>query len=442
MASGLLSDVELYQLFGIGRRDASQPLEIVLPNGAELLWLFAVDGCLNRGTQLGGYPGHAGVWQVDLTLVEPLTPETTRVSIDSQGRQGNGPSFEPTISHTGRFVAFVSEADNLVPNDTNGIWDIFIHDRRTGETSRISVGPDGLEANGDCFEPSISGDGRFVAFVSDADNLVSGDTNEAADIFVHDRQIGQTKRVNVSTTGREANDASFAPSISADGRVVAFETAADNLVPGDTNDEQDVFAHEMDTGQTIRVSVDLQGMQINQESRAPSVSSDGRLVAFQTLLGDDSDVLIYDRDTGLVTRLADGIFLGGAASPSISGDGQVITYVEESSRFLSIYDRRAGRTDTISTDENESASISADGRFVAFGPLGEDFREEVFVYSRETGEITRVSVNIDGNPTDSASFTPSISAQGRHIAFASNGEDLVADDTNGSTDVFVYDRGQ
>ncbi len=443
MASGRLSDVALYQLFGIGRRDASRPLEIVLPAGAELLWFFVIDGCLSRGAQLGGYPEHMETWQVEYLLAESVVSETNRVSVDSQGMQGNGPSFEPSISGDGRFVVFVSEADNLVPDDTNEVDDVFVHDRQTGQTTRVSVGLGGLEANNFSFQPSISGDGRSVVFASDADNLVPNDTNDAADIFVHDRQTGRTTRVNVSDTGREANDSSFLPSISANGRVVAFETPADNLVPDDTNDEQDVFVHDMDTGQTIRVSLNLQRQQIDHESRAPSVSSDGRLVAFQTTLEIDADVLIHDLSTGLVTRLAEGIILGGAANPSISGDGQVISFVEENSRFLSVYDRRTARTDIINTDENDSRpSISADGRFVAYGPEDNDFRRAVFVYELETGDITRVSVDRDGNPIESASFSPSISAQGRYIAFASNGENLVPDDNNESTDVFVYDRGR
>ena len=335
MAGDRLSDVKLYQLFGIGRRDVQRPLEIVLPIGAERLWLFAIDACVSRGTQLGGYPGHRGEWQVEYTLTEPVTPAITLVSIGLQNTPGNGPSDEPSISGDGRFVAFVSAADNLVIGDTNESDDVFVFDRQVQQTTRVSVSSRGTEANSISLSPSISGDGRYIIFVSDADNLVLDDTNEMRDVFVHDRQTGQTKRVNVDSTGAEANDAGESPAMSADGRVVVFESFADNLVPDDTNGQQDVFAHEMETGQTIRVSVDLEGRQIEEESRAPSVSHDGRYVAFETFFGGEaSDILIYDRDMALITRLAEGTGLEGAANPTISGDGQVVTFVGEMSRFL------------------------------------------------------------------------------------------------------------
>lgn len=443
MASERLSDVELYQLFGIGRRDGLRPLEIVLPAGAERLWLFAINACVSRGAQLGGYPGHQGRWEVEYTLVEPIAPATTLVSIGSQNAQGTGPSDEPAISGNGLFVAFVSAADNLVAGDTNESLDIFVFDRQLQQTTRVSVSSRGTEANASSFSPSISGDGRYVAFVSDADNLVPNDTNEVGDIYVHDRQTGQTKRISMTSDGIEANGDNLSPAMSADGQVVVFESYASNLVPDDTNDQQDIFAHQVPTGQTSRVSLDLRGRQIEEESRAPSVSHDGRYVAFQTFLGGEaSDILIYDRNTEFVTRLADEMGPEGVASPKISGDGQVVTFIGEMSQFLSVYDRRTAQASTINTDINESASISEDGRFVAFGPVDDSFKFDVFVYDRVTGDITLVSVRPDGRPIDSDSFAPSISAQGRFIAFASNGENLVPGDNNKATDVFVFDRGR
>lgn len=376
-------------------------------------------------------------------LVEQVTSVTTLVSIGLQNTQGNGPSEEPSISGDGRFVAFVSFADNLVAGDTNGASDIFVFDRQDRQTTRVSISREGLEANADSVSPAISGHGRYVVFVSDAGNLVANDLNGFADIFWHDRQTGETKRVSVDSAGREANDDSLAPTMSADGQIVVYESFASDLVPGDTNGHRDVFVYEVQTGQTIRVSVDFQGQQIEEESSAPSISQDGRYVAFQTFLGgQDSDILIYDRESNLITRLTEGISLEGAGIPKISGDGQVVTFIGETSRFLSVYDRRTAQTATINTDVNESASISADGRFVAFGPSDDNFKIDVFVYDRETNEITLVSVGADGKPVDSDSFSPSISAQGRFIAFASDGENLVLGDNNQSTDVFVHDRGQ
>lgn len=168
---------------------------------------------------------------------------TERVNVDSAGRPGNGYSVVPAISDEGRFVAFWSGADNLVPDDTNLADDIFVHDRRTGGTERISLDSAGEQGNAASLFPAISGKGRFVSFMSLASNLVSGDTNGQFDVFVHDRHTGVTKRVSVSSTGQQGNLPSFGSAISGDGRVVGFESAASNLVPGDTSGSNDVFVH-------------------------------------------------------------------------------------------------------------------------------------------------------------------------------------------------------
>jgi Tol biopolymer transport system component len=180
---------------------------------------------------------------------------TTRVSIASDGTQANSDSCFLSVSADGRYVAFYSLATNLVVGDTNDVPDIFVHDRQTGETTRVSVASDGTQASGSSFLPSISADGRTVAFESGATNLVPGDTNGVTDVFVHDRQTGETARVSVGSDGTQANQVSYDPSVSADGRYVAFYSEASNLVPGDTNNEWDVFRHDRETGQTTRVSV-------------------------------------------------------------------------------------------------------------------------------------------------------------------------------------------
>ena len=148
------------------------------------------------------------------------------------------------MSGNGRYVAFQSEASNLVPGDTNGTHDVFVHDRLTGETTRVSVSTGGEQGSSRSEWPSISGDGRYVAFASYADNLVPGDANWSRDIFVHDRLTGQTTRVSVSTGGRQASGDSYYPSMSADGKYVAFHSVASNLVPGDTNDCCGIFVHD------------------------------------------------------------------------------------------------------------------------------------------------------------------------------------------------------
>src|SRR5882672_3921736 len=155
---------------------------------------------------------------------------TTRASVTTGGAQGNGRSFVPALSADGRFAAFYSDASNLVAGDANSARDVFVHDGQTGETTRVSVDSSGAEANGDSFAPAISADGRFVTFSSAASNLVAGDANGANDVFVRDRQAGTTTRVSVAPAGAEANDGSYSPSISSDGRYVAFLSDASHLV--------------------------------------------------------------------------------------------------------------------------------------------------------------------------------------------------------------------
>jgi len=234
--------------------------------------------------------------------VHAMPGNTTRVSVASDGTQSNHDSYNPSISANGRYVAFESEATNLVSGDTNNFRDIFVHDRQTGQTTRVSVASDGTQANGHSFDPSISADGRYVVFESLASNLVSGDTNDHQDIFVHDRQTGQTTRVSVASDGTQANDHSFDPSISADGRYVAFISFASNLVGGDTEPpilpsttslpnnpasqgrgvSSQVFVHDRQTGATTLVSVAIDGSEGNGHSEEVSISADGRYVAFRS----------------------------------------------------------------------------------------------------------------------------------------------------------------
>jgi Tol biopolymer transport system component len=221
------------------------------------------------------------------------------VSLGPGGVQANGESSRPALSADGRFVAFDSEADNLVSGDTNGTTDIFVRDRKTGTTTRVSLGPHGAQANGGSGDSSLSADGRYVAFDSGASNLVPGDTNEVHDVFVRDRKTGKTARVSVGPRGAQANNVSFDPSISADGRFVVFYSNASNLVPGDTNDTWDVFVHDRKTGRTTRASLFGQ----STITFRPAISADGRYVAFSSeagnlVPGDTNgvrDVFVYTR---------------------------------------------------------------------------------------------------------------------------------------------------
>ena len=277
-------------------------------------------------------------WEDDVFVHDRQTGETIRISITSSGDQGDGPSYGGLLSADGRYAAFLSYATNLVPRDLNGYWDIFIHDRESGETRRVSVSSAGDEANWDCYGPDISADGRYVVFESNASNLVPGDLNNGRDIFVHDRVTGETSRVSISSTGAEANSWSFAGSISADGGFVAFESDAYNLVVGDTNDKRDVFVHDRQTGETMRVSVSSMGIQGDSHSRRPSISADGLRVAFESfasnlVAGDTNgatDTFVHDRRTGKTWRasVSSAGVQGNSISnrSAISADGRCVSF--------------------------------------------------------------------------------------------------------------------
>jgi hypothetical protein len=216
---------------------------------------------------------------------------TERVSVGPGGLQGDGGStLSPSsISADGRFVAFASAATNLLgPGaDTNGHEDVFVRDRQMGTTERVSVGPGGLEGDGDSFGALISADGRFVAFTSIATNLLGpgADTNGVQDVFVHDRQTGTTERVSVGPGGLQANQFCIPISISADGRFVVITSPTNTLLGpgGDTNLANDVFVIDRQTFTTERVSVGPGGLQGDSGSSFASISSDGRLVAFDSV---------------------------------------------------------------------------------------------------------------------------------------------------------------
>jgi len=248
------------------------------------------------------------------------TANPNDASVSGKGRQANGPSGDPAISANGRYVAFYSAATNLVTGDTNGFADVFVRDLRKHRTLRVSVTSRGRQAGcnaGGCesTEPALSASGRYVAFESSATNLVAGDTNRLADVFVRDLRTGRTQRVSVSSSGRQAggdrtNNGSNAPVISANGRYVAFHSYASNLVAGDTNRLPDIFVRDRKTRKTIRVSVSSSGRQADQENLgSAAISADGRYVAFTSLatnlvagdLNDITDVFVRDLRTGTTT---------------------------------------------------------------------------------------------------------------------------------------------
>jgi Tol biopolymer transport system component len=282
----------------------------------------------------------------DVFVRDRQTNTTTRVSLATDGTQGDSYSDNPSISADGRYIAFRSNASNLVPGDTNGTEDIFVRDRQTNTTTRVSVASDGTQGNDFSDNPSISADGRYVAFESYASNLVPGDTNATYDIFVRDRQTNTTTRVSVASDGTQGNNGSSYPSISADGRYVAFASIAGNLVPGDTNGLYDIFVRDRQTNTTTRVSVATDGTQGNDYSLNPHISADGRYIAFESAAsnlvpGDTNgtnDIFVRDRQTNTTTRVnvaSDGTQGNGySAFSSISADGRYVAFASYANNLV------------------------------------------------------------------------------------------------------------
>ena len=342
---------------------------------------------------------------------------TTRVSVNPGGGDANASSGRPAISGDGRYVAFESTATDLVAGGTNGTGDVFVRDLLTGQTTRVTLSFDGGEPDGPSGRSSVSGDGRYVTFVSAASNLVAGDGNGFADIFVRDLQTGTSERVTVNSLGGDANVASWVSSISANGRHVSFSSPADNLVDGDTNGFRDVFVRDLDLGRTTLVSVDPTGGGADDGNNQATVSAYGRIVAFSSdagnLIDGDTnsldDVFVRDLDTGTTTRV--NVSHGGAQT---SGGG------------------------------SWSPSLTSNGRFVAFNSDDENLVTgdsngfgDVFSHDRNTGRTVRLSVPVTGGQASDFSTNPSVSGDGRFVAFDSAATNLVVDDTNGVNDVFV-----
>ena len=363
------------------------------------------------------------------SAARPQVPTIELVSVDPNGALATGGnSGQPDISADGRFVAFTSLAANLVVGDTNADWDVFVRDRNSGTTERVSVSTSGAQASGSsqawASRPAISDDGRFIAFDTYASSLVAGDNNNHLDVFLRDRQGGTTVCVSVDLAGLPGNSRSSTPAISSDGRFVAFYSESTNLVAIDANGPLwDVFVRDLSTGTTTCVSVSTAGTQGNGTSWIPSISATGRFVAF------------VSSATNLVT--------GGT-----SGHAQIY-----------VHDRASATTELVSMSggaqgndqSNPQVAISAEGRFVAFSSRAWSLvagdtngTDDVFVRDRVAGTTERVSISSTGGEANGASGTAgkavAISADGRTVAFQSYASNLVLGDTNGIADYFVHDR--
>jgi Tol biopolymer transport system component len=404
-----------------------------------------------------------------------VTPVATPVQsgTPSPARQGNDHSGSPGISADGRYVVFSSGADNLVEGDTNGVADVFAYDRETHTTEIISLADDGSPANDASSQATISADGRWVVFVSLASNLVANDTNDLQDIFVRDRQAGRTILVSAAVDGEAGNGMSMEPGISADGRWIAFTSSADNLVPevdahtgadtADTNEVTDVFVRDRLGGFTWRVSLSSDDEQSNSGSDLPGISADGRWVVFWSAAdnlvpGSARGIYLRDRSTGTTRWIADGF------APTISPDGRWIGFLssdavsDDAGYYAMLYDQQSGEVTLIGAYAREihgrpssAVNFSADGEWLAFSstfaspdsPVAGDSGEwgqQVFARDNRLGTVMLVSATPDGLPGNSYSASPSLSADGRWVAFQSLADNLVAGDANGWMDVFVWDR--
>jgi hypothetical protein len=394
-------------------------------------------------------------------------PGTSRVSVSTTGAQGNDESLGTGLSADARFVAFSSEASNLVPGDTNGEGDAFVRDRWAGTTTRVSVSGTGAQGAGESSVTHMTPDGRYIAFLSYASNLVPGDTNGASDSFVRDRRTGSTSRVSLSTSGAQTNNNGGFPVMSADGRYVAFYSSASNLVAGDTNNVDDIFIRDRSAGTTRRVSVSGRGAQANNRSDAVAISGNGRYVAYLSqasnlVAGDtngESDVFLWDRTVGTTRRVS--VSSGGAQANdrsddvAISDDGRYLAFTSTASNLapgdangaqqdVFVRDLIAGTTSKVTTVQGSGADISGDGRYVAYisfaaGIVPDDTNDayDVFLHDRQLGTTRRVSVSSSGAQGDGPNFHTSISADGRTVSFCSRATDLVPGDTNDTWDVFT-----
>jgi Tol biopolymer transport system component len=335
------------------------------------------------------------------------------------GREADGASFTPAISADGRYVAFASSASNLTEGDENNELDIFVRDRSSHRTVLVSVGPGGAMGDGPSVASSISGDGRFVAFESDADSLVREDNNGTGDVFVRDLAADVTRKLSVAGNGLQTESPSFGAAVSADGSSVAFESFSARLVPDDTNNALDVFVADVASGAINRVSLATDGGQANERSYSPSISADGRIVAFASfasnLVGNDTngllDVFVRRRDRQTTTRLSvgpDGAEGNGLSfAPVVTSDGGLVVFSSEAGNL-------------VPEDSNNA--------------------RDVFLAATESGALTRLSrrpgLGREGQG-DGPSLGPVVDSSGVMVAFASFATNLVPGDTNGQSDVFV-----
>lgn len=275
-----------------------------------------------------GYQAQNYLYQAQIYLRDRIENKTVLISKTVNGGPAIGGGSDPGISADGRYVVYSSLSNNLVVDDTNNLSDIFVYDRMTSQTQRISVSSAGVPGNNhSSTQPIISADGRYVAFSSTASNLVDNDTNNVEDVFVRDRVAGTTKRISVSSGGVQGDDISstLLGDTTPDGRFIAFMSVATNLVSGDTNANRDIFVHDQKTGITERVSIAPNGGEFfGFWMIFPKVSDDGRYVAFSKRDAYGSNAYVRDRQNGVTTQFT---FNGYPEHTEVSGISSTGRYV-------------------------------------------------------------------------------------------------------------------
>ncbi len=409
---------------------------------------------------------------------------TVLVSGGHAGEVPNGSSYFASISDDGRHVAFASNASNLVPGDTNGWDDIFVRDLISGEIELISDGADG-PANQTAMQPAISGNGRFVVFLSWATNMLRNRTSDwrFATAYVHDLQTGSTESVQVSLSGGFSEGGALRPDISDDGRYVVFHSAAADLVPGDSNNFADVFMFDRETRTTTNVSETFDGSVADGSSTSPEISGDGRFVTFfskstKIVDGDENgvgDLFIRDMHSGaveLVSVATDGTQgdQDSSLAAALTPDGRFVAFQSLASNLVPndtngaekvtyggdifLRDRVAGTTERVGVTSAGGQlsrvnypSLSDDGRYVYFhaakpGIDQSDFSysTDLYVHDNVTGSTELLSATPSGEPALGENENPEVSSDGRLIVFQSTSDGL-ATGGGSSLDVFVRDRG-
>ncbi|MFH0521295.1 TolB family protein [Streptomyces sp. M41] len=396
----------------------------------------------------------------------PRVPSVERVTLSATGEQGNGDSYAPEFSADGRFAAFMSDATGLVAGDTNQVSDVFVRDLRTGYVERVSVASDGTQADQRSSVQGISADGRYVLFRSNARNLVAWDTPPADagadDIYLHDRRTGTTRRISVAFDGGSAYAAGAA--MSANARYITFNAKADRMEQGAADLFGAVYVHDLRTGRTERIT---NADRPTNPALLQDVSADGRYVLYTQLVprSPNGVTWVHDRRTGAEERVnvkADGSPAPRHALPAtLSADGRTVAFQNWDEDLVpgggpdasDIYVRDL-RTDTTrrvdAGPDGESMPdrpvISDDGRYVGYEatprlPDGTFGPANIYLRDLRTGGTRLVSESVAGGPvTDASVSLASVSAGAKRLALSSASSQLVAGDTNGVSDGFAHHR--